>query len=222
MNCFIVEDEPLARKILMRYINETDGLILTGYAKSSEEAFDFLQKNETDLIFLDINLPDFTGIELYKSLTHKPNVIFTTAYSEYAVEGFELDAIDYLLKPVSYDRFLKSIEKVKKKTTSNKEQILTIKQDKKHYRINLDNIFHIESIGDYVKIHALHNTYISNDTLKNLINNLPGKKFMRVHKSHIIGVDFIEFLEGNRIRVKDKNIPVGQSYREEVAHFFGK
>ncbi len=222
MNCLIVEDEPLARKILIKYINETDGLGLAGYAKSSEEAFDILQKSKIDLLFLDINLPDFTGIELYKSLTHKPYVIFTTAYSEYAIEGFELNAIDYLLKPISYERFLRAVDKIKKSNASNKDRILIVKQDKKHFRISIEDIFHIESIGDYVKIHTLQGTYISNETLKNLVKNLPGHKFLRIHKSHIIGVDFIAFLEGNRIRVKERNIPVGQSYREEVEHFFGK
>jgi DNA-binding LytR/AlgR family response regulator len=224
INCLIVEDEPLAREVLERYIADHPDLELVAMAKDGFEGGEMLQKHPIDLLFLDINMPKISGINFYKSLTNKPPVIFTTAYPEFAVDGFDVAAVDYLVKPFSFERFVQAINKFKTANGDLEEQMthLAVKTDKKMYRIPIDDISYIESIGNYVKIHTLDRVLISNETLKVLHQKLKRSGFQRIHKSYLINVKHVEFLEGNQVKIADQKLPVGYSYREEVNNFFRK
>jgi DNA-binding LytR/AlgR family response regulator len=213
----IIDDEPLARDVLQSYVTDTPNLTLSAIAKNALEAIELLEKHEVDVLFLDINMPKLSGLSFYKSLDTKPLVVFTTAYSEHAVEGFEVDAIDYLLKPFSFERFLKAVHKVRQKLSSQTtEDFIMLKADKKTYKVSFEEILYFESIGDYVKAHLQDKTLIIADTLRKLEEVLPERQFMRVHKSYLIATTHIEYLEGNQIKLKETKIPIGQSYRDKI------
>ena len=221
--CLVIEDEPLAQNVLKKYIDEHPSLELSAICPDALSAQPLLAKQPISIIFLDINLPRLSGISFLKSLSHPPLIIFTTAYPEFAVEGFELDAIDYLLKPFSFERFLKSVnkalEKLERTTTGNTEVVpnsIFIKADKKVYKINLNDILYIEALDDYVKVVTTQQNYLVKDTLKSMLEELPASQFIRIHKSYIIAGSKIVFFEGNFVKIGDKEIPIGASYREEV------
>jgi len=223
IKCAIIEDEPLAQNILKKYIDEYQGLELAAICNNAEEAQKVLLRQDVELLFLDINLPKLSGISFLKTLPNPPLVIFTTAYPEYAVQGFELDAIDYLLKPFSFERFLKAANKavqqlhkkeVAEQTTSS---FIFLKADKKVHKVNLDEILYIEAAGDYIKVIMENGQFIVNDTLKSLQDELSPLQFIRVHKSYIISRSKIKFFEGNYVKVGNTNIPIGNSYREEIS-----
>jgi DNA-binding LytR/AlgR family response regulator len=219
--CLVIEDEPLAQDVLKKYIQDHPSLELVAICADALQAQQVLAKQPVSVIFLDINLPRLSGIGFLKTLAHPPLVIFTTAYPEFAAEGFELDAIDYLVKPFSFERFLKAVnkvlEKLERKTTekSKAPASIFIKADKKVYKINLDDILYLEALDDYVKLVTVQQSYLVNDTLKSLQEELPATHFMRVHKSYIISKNNIVFFEGNYVRIGEKDIPIGASYREE-------
>jgi DNA-binding LytR/AlgR family response regulator len=183
-----------------------------------------LLRLDVELLFLDINLPKLSGISFLKTLPHQPLVIFTTAYPEYAVEGFELDAIDYLLKPFSFERFLKAankaVQQLNKKDIGDQAALsfIFLKADKKVHKVNLDDILYIEAAGDYIKVITESGQYIVNDTLKNLQEELPLVHFIRVHKSYIISRNKIKFFEGKYVKVGNADIPIGNSYKEEISN----
>ena len=224
LTCMIVDDEPLSQEVLKTFIKETPMLNLKGVCFDALEAMDYLQKNAVDLIFLDINMPKLSGINFAKSLEHAPMIIFTTAYAEYAVEGFELDAIDYLLKPISFERFLKAVNKaleykkawevIKKGKSGEDADFIMIKSDKKIYKINIEDILYIQSYGDYVKIITKGKTIIAPDTLKNM-EQLLGQHFIRVHKSYLVAISAFQYVEGNQVKVSDQIIPIGQKFRDD-------
>ncbi|WP_276479725.1 LytR/AlgR family response regulator transcription factor [Paraflavitalea pollutisoli] len=221
--CLVVEDEPLAQNVLKNYISSHPLLELAGLCGDSLEAQQWLVQHRADLLFLDINLPVLSGVSFLKSLSRPPLVIFTTAYAEYAAEGFELDAVDYLVKPFSVDRFLKAVnkalEKLVRQPISNvgfHEPFIFVKADKKVYKINLSAIEYIEALDDYVKIVTGEGSYLVHDTMKGMQEQLPAGEFIRVHKSFIIVRSKIVFIEGNYVRISDRDIPIGASYREEV------
>jgi DNA-binding LytR/AlgR family response regulator len=221
--CLVVEDEPLAQNVLKKYIDEHPMLELGAVCADALEAQRWLTKQQAAIVFLDINLPRLSGISFLKSLSRPPLVIFTTAYPEFAAEGFELDAVDYLVKPFSVERFLKAVHKALEKlerrdpgTVPPAASSIFIKSDKKVYKINLDDILYLESLDDYVKVVTGSNHYLVHDTLKSLLEELPATGFMRVHKSYIIAHNKIVFIEGNYLRIGEKDIPIGASYREEV------
>ena len=220
MRCIIIEDEPLAQDVLIKYINDHPMLQLKGVFDDALSALNSPESRLVDLIFLDINLPKLSGINFYKALREKPQVIFTTAYSEYAVEGFELEATDYLLKPISFDRFMAAVSKALEKKTKNPQGFLHVKTDKKYYRVPYPEIKFISSIGDFVKIHTPSQTYISNLKLRQLEELLPSDEFIRIHKSHIVSISAINFLEGNQVQVEDQKLPVGYAYRATVDQLF--
>lgn len=223
--CLIIEDEPLAQDVLKKYIHDHPSLELVAVCGDALEAQQLMSKRQVNLLFLDINLPRLSGISFLKSLIHPPLVIFTTAYPEFAAEGFELDAVDYLVKPFSFERFLKAVNKALEKLERNsgsKESApasIFIKSDKKVYKINLDDILYLEALDDYIKLVTTQGNYLVNDTLKSMQEELPAAQFTRVHKSYIISKNSIVFFEGNYVRIADKDIPIGASYREE---FFAK
>jgi DNA-binding LytR/AlgR family response regulator len=222
-SCIIIEDEPLAQKVLEKYIGDHPSLYLSGIFADAIEAQQSLVKNPVQIIFLDINLPRLSGINFLKTLSHPPLIIFTTAYPEFAAEGFELDAVDYLLKPFSFERFLKAVNKAfekleRKEDTTSKSvsPFVFLKADKKVYKIDLEDILYLEALDDYVKVVAIENQILVNDTLKNLLLQLPESQFIRVHKSYIIAKNKIVFFEGNYVKVGGKDIPIGASYRDEI------
>ena len=191
IKCLIVDDEPLSRMVLKGFVADHPDLELAGECKDALEAMSFLEKNQVDLLFLDINMPKLSGVNFYKSLQNKPEVVFTTAYSEFAVEGFELNAIDYLLKPIAFERFIKAIQKVKKKLGQNStsapvQDYIMLKSDKKMYRTPFDDILFCEALGDYVKVHLSEKVLIVTTTMKKLLSELPDLNFLRTHKSFII------------------------------------
>jgi DNA-binding LytR/AlgR family response regulator len=220
--CLIIEDEPLAQDVLKKYIQDHPSLELSAICGDALEAQQVLAKQPVSLLFLDINLPRLSGTGFLKTLSHPPLVIFTTAYPEFAAEGFELDAIDYLVKPFSFERFLKAVnkalEKLERKTPDKNAApaSIFIKADKKVYKINLDDILYIEALDDYIKLVTTQGSHLVNDTLKSLQEELPASQFMRVHKSYIISKKSIVFFEGNYVRIGEKDVPIGASYREEI------
>lgn len=216
--CLVVEDEPLAQQVLEKYIAGHPCLELAGICSDALEAQRFLAKQPVPVIFLDINLPRLSGISFLKGLHRPPHIIFTTAYPEYAVQGFELDVVDYLLKPFSHERFLKAVNKLLEKAGPPPalSSAIFVKAGKKVYRVNLDDIRYIEALDDYVNVVTATSQYLVNDTLKGLLEQLPASHFIRVHKSYVISKDHIVFLEGNYVRIGEKDIPVGVSYRSEL------
>lgn len=224
INCLIIDDEPLSRDVLRSYIQDHPDLSLEGECKDAFEAMGALEKSGVDLIFLDINMPKLSGINFYKSLNQKPMVVFTTAYPEFAVEGFELDAIDYLLKPFSFERFIKAINKVKGKNSAQEKEasdFIMLKADKKMYRTAYEDILFFESLGDYVKVHTKERVLIIAGTLKKLLLELPESQFIRTHKSYIISKSKVEYIEGNQIKIGEQMVSIGQAYREGVLQGLG-
>ena len=222
--CIIIEDEPLAQNVLKKYIGEHLSLELVAICNDALEAQSIIAGENIHLLFLDINLPKLSGINFIKTLTRPPLIIFTTAYPEFAVEGFELNAVDYLLKPFSFERFLKAVNKALEKLNASSTQnsgendasFIFLKADKKIHRVDLGTIHYIEAIGDYMKVVTDSGQLIVNETMKKLQEELPVRSFMRVHKSFIISRNKIKFIEGNYIQVEDKSIPIGATYRNEV------
>lgn len=216
----IVEDEPLAQQVLKQYIDQHPSLQLTAVCDDALEAHKQLAQYKIDILFLDINLPGISGIKLLRSLPQPPCVIFTTAYPDYAVEGFELDAVDYLVKPFSLERFLKAVNKAislpGKPFSKEAPGHIFLKSDKKVFRVEINDILDAEALGDYVRIRITHTQHLVNSTLRDLLEELPKDRFIRVHKSFAIALNKIEFIEGNYIRISGKDIPIGATYKEEL------
>lgn len=222
IKCLIVDDEPLSQDVLKKYISDSPMLELVKTCFDAFEANEAMQESSIQLVFLDINMPKLSGVRFIKTLNNPPLVIFTTAYPEYAIEGFEVDAIDYLVKPFPYERFLKAVNKAiekinlcQLKNTAN-TGFLLLKSDKKVYKVNCDDIFYLQSFGDYVKVYTSEKCIVVHEKFKNMEEQLPGNKFMRVHKSYIIALDKIRYIEGNQVKIEDELIPIGLSYRESI------
>ncbi|WP_420551947.1 LytR/AlgR family response regulator transcription factor [Tenacibaculum aiptasiae] len=212
IRCLIIDDEPSSQNVLKLFINKIEYLELIHICNDALEALDFLKSNDIDLLFLDINMPHLSGISFYKSLKNPPKVIFTTAYSEYALDGFEVDAIDYLLKPFSFDRFLKAVSKIKNLKDNSIDYII-IKSEKKLHQIKVNDIYYIEGLGDYIKVHLKDTFLITYKTLKKITDLLPKSNFVQVHKSYIINKNRLDYIEGNLAVINSKNIPLGQKYK---------
>ncbi|WP_428235736.1 LytR/AlgR family response regulator transcription factor [Gracilimonas sp.] len=216
MRCVIIDDEPAARSVLEQYIADTPELELTESCKNALEARKVVKEKDVDLLFLDVNMPRLSGIEFLKTLSNAPRVILTTAYSEYALEGYELDVVDYLLKPFSFERFLKAVDKAWDKTEASQaaDQVITIKADGKLYRVGVNEIMFAESQGDYITVHTKEKKLTFNQTLKDFYSQLPESLFSRVHKSYVVSLAKIEYLEGNLIKLGNHSLPVGKAYKE--------
>jgi DNA-binding LytR/AlgR family response regulator len=230
VRCLIVEDEPPARELLKTYVGDCSVLELVKVCADAFAASEVLQKELVDLLLLDINLPRMSGFSFLKTLSHPPLVIFTTAYPEYAVEGFEADAVDYLLKPFSFDRFLKAVNKaVEKIRTRSAEQpasvvprdFILLRADRKTYKVNFSGIRYVEATGDYLKVHLDGRTLVVHGTVRDFLEQLPAGEFIRVHKSFVVPVSRILFIEGNRIRTGDTFIPIGRAFKEAVERRLG-
>ena len=217
IKCIAIDDEPLALDIIKNYCNKISFLDLTKTFTNTEEAKEYLDSNTIDLIFLDIQMPDITGIQFYNNLTTKPLVIFTTAYSDYAVEGFNVEAIDYLLKPIEYNRFLKASYKAKEYLeflTTQDVQLnsIFIKANYQVLKINLKEIDLIEALDDYIKIYIKPQPILTLMTLKGMLEKLPSKEFIRVHRSYIVPISKVESFSKSKLVINQKEIPIGNSY----------
>ena len=221
IGCLIVEDEPNAQQLLQDYISKVPYLTLKGTCFDALEALEFLGHSQADLIFLDINMPDLTGIELIHMLPKEQKVIFTTASSDHAIESYEYNAVDYLLKPITFKRFLMAVQKAfspSSPASSQAEEYLFAKSDKKMIRVNLRDIVYFEALKEYVCIHTKTQKIVTYKRMKELLEKLPGH-FTRIHNSYIVNGDHITRVEGNYVLVGDKNLPIGISYRDSFAGF---
>ena len=235
----IIDDEPLALDVLETYIEQMPELQLVGRCSNALEANEFLRKNQVDLIFLDIQMPRLSGVDFIKTLASPPMFIFTTAYSEYALEGYELNAIDYLLKPISIDRFMKAVNKameqfeLRKKDESGESttagegvEFFFVKADKKLVKIKYDDIVYIEGLKDYVIIRLEQGRVVTLQTMKSLEDKLPLTRFKRIHRSYIVSIDKIHAVDGTSVDVYEKGqikqLPIGKNYRDEILEIVNK
>lgn len=229
-NVIIVDDEYLAQKLLQDYVSKVESLQLVATCSNAIEAMNVLKDHQADIMFLDIQMPDLTGLDLAKSLEHRPAIIFTTAYSEYAVDAFNLSVVDYLLKPFDFPRFIQAINKaigteqqkvmgVQKPaadTISESNDFITVKADYKLYKINYDDLLFIEGQHEYVTFHTTQRRITALFALKDLEEILPKDKFVRVHKSYIVSFKHIQDLDKSDVTVAGNKVPVGASYRDEL------
>ena len=232
----VVDDEPIAHRIIERYCNDLPHLELAGHCYDALEAMQFLSNERVDLMFLDLNMPKLKGFDFLKTLAHPPKVIVTTAYKEFAIEGYELDVVDYLLKPFSFERFVKAVNKAVKTDApaqaptppaisrvevapSGKERLF-LKGDKKHHQVAYDDILVVEAYGNYSKVHLSSEVIVTHEKLSTFEQMLPGDQFIRVHKSYIVSVPQIKEIEGNRIKLEGHEIPIGQVYKMNVNRLF--
>lgn len=223
--CILVEDEPASQEILKLYISDCPSLELIEVCHNAAEAGEALKKRHIHLMFLDINMPRVSGLEFYNSLPDPPRVIFTTAYPEYAVNGFEVNAIDYLVKPFGFERFVKAITKFQELTRSITQvgsPYIVVQADKKMHKINFDDIVMLEATGDYVKVYLSDRFILVHQTLQKLYDQLPSGNFFRIHKSYIISLRKLEYVEGNMAVVNSARLPIGQTYRAEFLSFLQK
>ncbi|HEX2630701.1 MAG TPA: LytTR family DNA-binding domain-containing protein [Chitinophagaceae bacterium] len=226
IQCYIIDDEPLARKGLKEYIADTEFLQLAGEFDNPLKAADGIGKGEAQLLFLDIQMPKITGLDFFRMLQHPPPVIFTTAYPQYALEGFEVNALDYLVKPISFDRFLKAAMKAKEyyemreknavNTGHSADEYFFIKADNKLVKLEFNDVLFVEALQNYVVIHTKDKKYITYLTFKSVEEYLPAHQFIKTHKSYIIAASQIDSIEGNDIRIGTHHIPISRNLKEEV------
>jgi two-component system, LytTR family, response regulator len=241
--CIIVEDEPLARSLLENYIQKVPYLQLIQSFSEPLKALEFLRENSVDILFSDIQMPEISGITLLKILQKKPLIILTTAYSEYAIEGYELDVLDYLLKPITFERFLKSVEKASLRLNSNQVPVVEkntpdtftinpvidavqpyifVKDGTKLVKIKLNDIMYIEGLKDYVSIYTTTQKVVSLQTLKALELQLPEKQFIRIHNSYIVALEWIEAIQREKIQIGKVFLPISDTYRKAFKDFIDR
>jgi len=227
--CLAVDDEPPALEIIKKYISSVHALELAGTCADAIDAINFLQSKPVDLIFLDIKMPELLGTDFIRSLKNPPKVIFTTAYRKYALQGFELDAVDFLLKPISFERFLKAVNKImhtsidenkSEEESQNKHstspRYITLRSDRKMIKVALEDILYIESLKDYIKVITSANTIITKQTISSIEGMLPTDMFIRIHRSYIVSMSKIESYNNEMIWVAKQELPISRMYRHEV------
>ena len=234
LNCVIVEDEPLARNLLTEYVRKVPSLNLIEACSSPIVALEVLRNNAIDVLFLDVQMPELTGISLLKVLQKRPLVILTTAYSEYALQGYELDVVDYLLKPITFERFLRAVDKVTLRLESKKpiphvvvekpsaaveQPFVFIKDGTKLVKVVFDDILYVEGLKDYVTIHLNNQKIVSLQRLKTLEEQLPSDKFIRVHNSFIVALRSIDVVHKNHVQIRNAQIPIGETYKKSFREF---
>lgn len=229
IRCLIIDDEPLAREILRQHVDGVEALELAGLCSNAVEAISFLQQHIVDLLFLDIQMPQLLGTNFIRTLKNPPKVIFTTAYRKYAVEGFELDAVDYILKPISFERFLKAVNKVlqlkavpeilpstKEKNIETNSLFLYFRADRKMVKVFYHEILFIESLKDYIKIVTTSRTIVTKYVLYTLEEMLPAGEFLRIHRSYIVAINKIDSFNTESIQIAKHEIPIGKIYKIDV------
>ncbi len=232
IKCLIVDDEPIAAQVIKSYLDKLDTFTPVETCENALQAFEYLQSNQVDLMFLDIQMPKITGLEFLKTLQNPPKVIIVTAYREFAFEGFELDVVDYLLKPVSFERFLKSINKFnnldnmtassnldQKKIPGSGGESIWVRADRKNVKIKLEDINYIEGLKDYVKIYVRNGLIISKMPMKNMEKILPSKGFIRIHRSYLIPISKISAFNNEGIEIDAAILPIGKMYKESVIRY---
>ncbi|KQW99020.1 LytTR family DNA-binding domain-containing protein [Flavobacterium sp. Root420] len=225
IKCVLVDDEPLAIKVLQNYFNNFTDFEVIGTFNNSLEALDFINSTTVDAVFLDINMPMMTGFELISLIENKTKVIITTAFREFAAESYDLDVLDYLVKPIPLPRFIKCINKItteynlknniKVETTKGDSHIF-IKVDKKMMKINIEEILFVEGMKEYIKVVTPDKTYITHKSLTSLSEELPADRFLRIHKSYVIALNKVKSIEGNRVQIQSYTIPIGRNYSKDV------
>ncbi len=233
-NCVIVEDEPLARNLLVEYVRKVPALNLIEACSSAIAALEVLRKNPVDILFLDVQMPELTGISLLKVLHKRPLVIMTTAYSEYALEGYELDVVDYLLKPITFERFLRAVDKATarlqaqrsmpvaespKSVAAAEQPFVFVKDGTKLVKVVFDDILYVEGLKDYVTIHTKTQKIVSLQRLKVLEEQLPADKFIRIHNSFIVALNAIDVVHKNNVQVRNAMLPIGETYKKTFRDF---
>jgi two-component system LytT family response regulator len=236
LTCIIVDDEPLARNLIKDYVEQIPYLSLVSVCASPMDAIEILKRESIDLMFLDIQMPQITGLSLLKALTEKPMVIFTTAYSEYALDGYEHDVIDYLLKPITFERFLVAVEKASQRFQVNQgrstddsptvvvesnpsQPFIFVKDGTKLVKIRFEDILYVEGLKDYVTIHTRTQKVVTLQRLKNLEEQLPTDKFIRIHHSFIVSIDAIDTVHKGEVQIGQTLIPISESYRKAFKEF---
>ncbi len=233
ISCLVIDDEPEARDVLKEHLSKIEGVNVIAYCKNAIEAFKQLSAQKIDLIFLDINMPEISGLDFAKTINHDVKVIFTTAYRDYAVEGFDLKAVDYLLKPIGFDRLLQALNKYFEEniTISQHDQVeyeqerndfIFVRADRKMMRVDFDDITYIESVGDYVKIHLDQQSIVTRETITNIESKLPINRFIRTHRSFIVAVKKISSFTNEYLEIGEKMIPISRSYKNEVLSLLEK
>ena len=228
IKCIIVDDEPLARQGLAEYVRDIPSLELVATCDNAAQAYHFITNKQADLVFLDIEMPVCSGIELLQSLTEKPAVIFTTAYQQYALQGYELDIVDYLVKPISFERFLKAVHKaadyIQAKTstaTTGVQGYFFVKVNYTIEKILYDDVLYIEALQNYIAIHLADRKIVSYMTISNMMKQLPSTLFMRIHKSYIVALDKIDSISGNTIVIRGSGLPVSRNVKDALLTIIG-
>jgi len=236
MKCIIIDDEPLAVDVIEAYLQQVGGMEIVAKCNNPLEAITILNKHQVDLVFLDIEMPNLTGLDLVKTIENIPQFIFTTAYPQYALEGFELNATDYLVKPIPFQRFLKAVSRAKEKyeleqttfsnvtseTLEEKPDFIFVKSEYENIKINVHDIDYIEGLKDYIKIHVKSSSksLLTLSSFKNILEKLPSN-FIRTHRSYIINIDSIRALQKTKVIIGDVRIPIGETYKETVLKRLG-
>ena len=219
----------MAREILENHLKRIDSIEIAGSCKNAIEAFNLMNSENIDLIFLDINMPEISGLSFAKSINKKIKIIFTTAYREYALDGFDLKAVDYLLKPISFERLFQSIQKFKNESLSFRQEeardvedenthFFFVRADRKMIKINFSELEYVESLADYVKIHSKDKVIITRETISSIEAKLPKKDFLRIHRSYIVSINKIESFTNEYIEIRKKALPISRSYKNDVKH----
>ncbi len=231
ISCIIVDDEPTARDIILDHLSKIEHIEVGAICKSALEAFNAINSQKVDLIFLDINMPDISGISFAKSINKDIKIIFTTAYREYAIDGFDLHAVDYLLKPISFERLLNAINnyfdihhktEISKPTEITSSNFIFVRSDRRMKKINFSDIIYVESYSDYIKIHCLSDIIITRETISTIESKLPQQQFIRTHRSYIISVSKIDSFSNEEIVLNNKSIPISRNYKLEVLARLGR
>ncbi len=227
IQCIIVDDEPVAREILENHLKKIDSISIVASCKNAIDAFNVISAQKVDLVFLDIHMPEISGLAFAKSINKDIKIIFTTAYREYAIDGFDLKAVDYLLKPISFERLLQAVHKfldeniaietqIKDESNPKKNNFIFVRSDRKMVKINFSEINYIESLSDYIKIYLDNKTVVTRETISNIETKLPQNDFIRVHRSFIIAISKIESFTNEFIEINKKAIPISRSYKPAV------